>query len=57
MSTLNIYVKHRPVRISWCIREGNWDDLRKVLRLTHTLWGGRYNPIIVLGDDTPNVTA
>ena len=51
MSTLNIYAKYRPVRIGWCIREGSWDDLRKVLRLTHTLWGGRYNPIIVLGND------
>jgi len=51
MSTLNICVKYRPVRIGWCVREGNWEDLRKVLRLTHTLWGGRFNPLITLGDN------
>jgi hypothetical protein len=28
-------------------------DIQRVLRLTHTLWGGRYNPIIPVGEDTP----
>lgn len=50
MNTLDIKVKYRPVRIGWCIRENNWDDLRKVLRLTHTLWGGRYNPVIPISN-------
>ena len=46
MATLNVYVKYRPLRIGWCIRTGDMDHLRKALRLTHTMWGGRYNPII-----------
>ena len=27
------------------------DDMRRSLLLTHTLWGGRFNPIIPVGDD------
>ena len=46
MATLNVYVKYRPLRIGWCIRTGDMDHLRKALRFTHTMWGGRYNPII-----------
>lgn len=50
MSTMTLRVKYRPLRIGWCIRDGNFEDLRTVLRLTHTLWGGRYNPIIPISD-------
>lgn len=50
MSTLSLRVKYRPIRIGWCVREGNWDDIRRVLRLSHTLWGGRYNPLIPIDD-------
>src|SRR5208282_6491172 len=46
MGTLSVRVRYRPFRIGWCVREGDLDDVRRVLRLTHTLWGGRYNPII-----------
>ena len=46
MGTLSIYIRYRPVRIGWCVREDNLDDVRRVMRLTHTLWGGRYNPVI-----------
>lgn len=50
MDTLPIRVGYRPVRIGWCVRDGNFDDLRKALLTTHGLWGGRYNPIIPIGD-------
>ena len=50
MATNSIRIRYRPLRLGWCIREGNWDDLRKVLRCAHTLWGGVYNPILSLGD-------
>jgi hypothetical protein len=36
--------------MGWCVRHGNWDDLRTAVRLTHTLWGGRFNPIIPVGN-------
>ena len=40
------------MRFGWCVRQGNLEDVRKVLRLTHTLWGGRYNPIIPIAANT-----
>jgi hypothetical protein len=50
MATNSIRIRYRPLRLGWCVRQGNWDDLRKVLRYTHTLWGGVFNPILSLGD-------
>ena len=50
MATLTLRLKYRPVRIGWCVRQDNMDDVRSVLLLSHTLWGGRYNPLIPIGD-------
>lgn len=50
MNTLNLRIRYRPLRIGWCVRNDNMDDLRKALRLTHTLWGDRYNPVIPIDD-------
>jgi hypothetical protein len=49
MSNLSLTVRYRPVRIGWCVRNGNWDDLRAALQLTHVFWGGKFNPIIPVG--------
>ncbi len=49
--TLSVNVTYRPIRIGFCIRQDNIDDYKKALKLTHTLWGGRYNPIIPVGND------
>ena len=38
------------MRLGWCVREGNWEDLRSVLRSAHTLWGGAFGPILSIGD-------
>lgn len=46
MDTLSVDVQYRPVCFGWCIRENNLDDYLKAMKLTHTLWGGQYNPII-----------
>jgi hypothetical protein len=46
---MELTVGYRPIRIGWCVRPGNLDDLRRAWRLTHTLWGGRYNPVIPVG--------
>lgn len=46
MATGSVWLQYRPVRFGLCVRQGNLQDVRQVLRLTHTLWGGRYNPII-----------
>ena len=46
MTTLSVSVRYRPIRIGWCVREGDLAALREVLKLTFTMWGGRYNPVI-----------
>jgi hypothetical protein len=48
--SVQIDVGFRPLRIAWCIRSSSWEDFRQALRLTHTLWGGRFNPIIPISD-------
>lgn len=51
MSALSINVRYRPVRIGFCVKDGDMDGLRTAMRNCHALWGGRYNPIITIGDD------
>jgi hypothetical protein len=50
MGALALATRYRPLRLGWCVRNGNLEQFRKVLRLTHTLWGGRYNPVIPVDD-------
>ena len=50
METLSIRIKYRPLRIGWCLMDGDFAGLRKAFRLTHTMWGGRFNPIIPVED-------
>jgi hypothetical protein len=49
MANLSLTIRYRPVRIGWCVRHQNWDDLRAALKLTHIFWGGKFNPIIPVG--------
>lgn len=53
-STLNIRIKYRPIKIGWCVHWGNFQELDEAIRLSHTLWGGRHNPIIPIDADDPN---
>jgi hypothetical protein len=46
VATESVRIRYRPVRLGWCVRDGNWDDLRRVLRAAHTLWGGPFGPIV-----------
>ncbi len=50
METLSLNISYRPIRIGWCIRQDDFESLRKSVLLTHTLYGGRFNPIIVVDD-------
>jgi len=50
MGPINLRVRYRPIRIGWCVREGDLEEFRRALRLAHTFWGGRFNPVIPLGD-------
>jgi hypothetical protein len=50
MGPIHLQVRYRPMRIGYCIKKGHLEEFRKALRLTPTLWGGRFNPIIPLGN-------
>ena len=50
MNTLSVTVRYRPIRIGWCIRAGDFEAMREALKLTFTMWGGRYNPLIPVDD-------
>lgn len=50
MSTTSFNLRYRPVRIGWCVEPGDLEGLRKAVRWNFTLWGGRFNPIIPIGD-------
>jgi hypothetical protein len=46
MSSLSVSVRYRPIRLGFCVQKGDLNGLERALRLTHTLWGGRFNPIV-----------
>ena len=48
MDTIRVDICYRPLRIGWTIRAGDMDAFRQAVRLSHTLWGGRFNPIVVV---------
>lgn len=50
MNTLSVTVRYRPIRIGWCVRAGDFAALREALKLTFTMWGGCYNPVIPVDD-------
>jgi hypothetical protein len=47
MDTARVDICYRPLRIAWAIQSSDFDSLRRAIRLTHTLWGGRFNPIVM----------
>ena len=48
MDTIRVDICYRPLRIGWAIRRGDMNAFRQAVRLSHTLWGGRFNPIVVV---------
>ena len=46
MATVNLTVKHRPVRIGFVVRAGEAGDLERATSLCALLWGGVHNPVI-----------
>lgn len=45
----NIQVDYRSLRIGFCVRDGNIQDIITASQLNTLLWGGIYNPIIPIG--------
>ena len=51
MDTLRVDICYRPLRIGWAIRAGDFDAYRRAVRYSHALWGGRFNPILMVDSD------
>lgn len=47
MDTLRVDICYRPLRIGWVIQSGDINAFRQAVKLSHTLWGGRFNPIMM----------
>lgn len=52
MDTARIDIAYRPLRVAWVIASNDFGSFRKAVRLSHTLWGGCFNPIVFA--DRPN---
>jgi hypothetical protein len=50
MQTKSVSLRFKPIRIGWCVKQGDLVGLKSALELSHTLWGGKYNPIIPIGN-------
>ena len=48
MNTIRVDICYRPLRIGLAIRSDDIDAFRQAVRLSHTLWGGRFNPILIV---------
>lgn len=47
-NTMRVDECYRPLRIGWAVRQGDLNAIRQAVRYSHALWGGRYNPILVI---------
>jgi hypothetical protein len=52
MNTLSLTIRYRPIRIGWCLRADDMASFRRAVEFSHTMWGGRYNPVIPVDDPT-----
>jgi hypothetical protein len=51
VDSIRVDICYRPLRIGWAIRKGDFDALRSAMRLSFALWGGRFNPVIVVDQE------
>lgn len=49
--TARVDITYRPLRFGWAVRAGDAAAMRQVFRHSHALWGGRYNPILVVDQE------
>jgi len=43
-------ITYRLLRIGWAIKKDDFESLRRAVKLSFALWGGRFNPILVIDD-------
>ncbi len=49
MTLEDVRIEYRTLRIGFCVRNNNIDDVIVASKLNTLLWGGAYNPIIPVG--------
>lgn len=49
-NTVRMDLCYRPLRLGWAVRRGDIGAIRTAVRYSHALWGGRFNPILVVDD-------
>ncbi|MGO9949307.1 MAG: hypothetical protein ACLPWG_20965 [Steroidobacteraceae bacterium] len=52
MDTVRVNICYRPLRICWAISAADHAAFRQAVMLSHAMWGGRFNPIVIV--DKPN---
>jgi hypothetical protein len=48
VDSVRVDISYRPLRIGWAILAGDIAGFRSAVRMSYALWGGRFNPIIVV---------
>lgn len=48
MDTIRVDIAYRPLRICWVIKQGDFAAFREAVQTNHALWGGRFNPIVIV---------
>jgi len=51
LDTIRVNICYRPLRIAWAIRSDDMTAFRHAVRLSNTLWGGRFNPIVAVDNE------
>jgi hypothetical protein len=51
VDTIRVDISYRPLRVGWAIKAGDIAAFRHAVRLSYALWGGRYNPILIVDND------
>ena len=48
LETVRVDICYRPLRIAWAVKAGDIDAFRTAARMSFALWGGRFNPIVIV---------
>jgi len=57
MDTARVEIVYRPLRIGWVLLSDDFEGFRKIARLSTTIAGGRYNPIIIADSEVADQVA
>lgn len=52
MDTVRVNIAYRPIRICWAIKAGDHAAFREAVKINHALWGGRFNPIVIVDNES-----